>query len=479
MCPDWPIDRWTTGKYLLIKSWPDPVMKRMTDAYRGNRLTARILRSASWVMVGYGGRQGIRLASNLILTRLLFPEAFGLMTLVTVISVGLMMFSDVGIGPSISQSKRGDDPDFLNTAWTIQVMRGFTLWGVTLVLALPMARFYDQPELATYLPLAGFALVFTGFLPTRIQTAHRHLMFGRLTMLDLLSQLIGVVAMIVLAWATRSVAALVVGSLLGVLVKLILTSLYLPGARNRFRLERAALHEQVRFGKWIFLSTAFAFVSIQGDKVILGKLLDLSTLGIYNIGYFLASAPVMLGTSVTQNLMIPIYRDRPPGESAGNRARLRKMQFLLTSGIFGLLAVMALGGPWIVSALYDARYAPAGAILVIIACAFLPQAVGLSYDRAALAAGDSRGAFVYSGVRSVAQMGLLYAGFKLFGLVGGLAAMGLALILVYPVLVGLARRHHAWDPLHDAVFGALALALCAAALGLHGDAIGALAAMGR
>ncbi|MEB8386046.1 oligosaccharide flippase family protein [Rhodobacteraceae bacterium KMM 6894] len=453
-------------------------MKRVTQAFSGNRLTARILRSASWVMVGYGGGQAIRLASNLILTRLLFPEAFGLMTLVTVITVGLMMFSDVGIGPSISQSKRGDDPDFLNTAWTIQVMRGITLWGVTLVLALPMAHFYDQPDLATYLPLAGFALVISGFLPTRIETAHRHLMFGRLTLLDLASQLIGVVAMIALAWATRSVVALVVGSLMGVSFKLILTSLYLPGPRNRFRLERAALHEQVHFGKWIFLSTAFAFVSIQGDKAILGKLLDLSTLGIYNIGFFLASFPVMLGTSVTQNLMIPIYRDRPPGESAGNRARLRKMRFLLTSGIFALLAVMALGGPWIVTMLYDPRYEPAGAMLVIMACAFLPQAIGLSYDRAALAAGDSRGAFVYSGVRSIAQMGLLLAGFAAFGLVGGLVSMGLALVLVYPVLIRLARRHHAWDPLHDAVYGTMALGLCAVALWLHSDAIFALAAMG-
>ncbi|MCZ4351263.1 oligosaccharide flippase family protein [Roseovarius aestuarii] len=449
----------------------------MAQAFQGNRLTARILRSASWVMVGYGGAQAIRLASNLILTRLLFPEAFGLMTLVTVITVGLMMFSDVGIGPSISQSKRGDDPDFLNTAWTIQVMRGLTLWGITLILALPMAKLYDQPDLATYLPIAGFALVIAGFLPTRIETAHRHLMFGRLTMLDLLSQFIGVVVMIILAYLTRSVMALVVGSLLGVFFKLILTSIYLPGARNRFRLEREALHEQVHFGKWIFLSTAFAFVSIQGDKAILGKLLPLSTLGIYNIGFFLASFPVMLGTSVTQNLMIPIYRDRPPGESHSNRKRLRKMRFLLTGGIFTLLAIMALAGPWIVTALYDARYEPAGAILVILSCAFLPQAIGLSYDRAALAAGDSRGAFVYSGLRSVAQMGLLTLGFSMFGLVGGLVAMGIALVLVYPVLVRLACRHSAWDPLHDVVYGALAFALCALALWLHSDALGALTAI--
>ncbi len=452
-------------------------MRRLAQSFAGNRLTARILRSASWVMAGYGGAQAIRLASNLILTRILFPEAFGLMTLVTVVTVGLMMFSDVGIGPSISQSKRGDDPDFLDTAWTIQVMRGATLWGVTLLLAVPMAQFYDQPQLATYLPIAGIALLISGFLPTRIETAHRHLVFGRLTVLDLIAQAIGVIAMIVLALITGSVLALVLGSLFGVAAKLALTSLYLPGPRNRFRLERAALREQVHFGKWIFLSTAFAFVSAQGDKAVLGKLLDLRALGIYNIGFFLASFPVMLGTSVAQQLMIPIYRDRPPHESAENRARLRKMRVLLTGGIFALLAVMALAGPWLGGFLYDARYAAAGGMVTLIALAFLPLAIGLGYDRAALAAGDSRGAFVYSALRSVLQIGLLYAGYVTLGLIGALASQGLALVLAYPFLVRLARRHGAWDAGHDAVFYALALGLSTLALWLRWPDIAALAGL--
>ena len=450
-------------------------MRRVAASFSGSRLTARILRSASWVMVGYGGAQALRLASNLILTRLLFPEAFGLMTLVTVVTVGLMMFSDVGIGPSISQSKRGDDPEFLNTAWTIQVMRGFALWGVTLLLALPLARLYGEPSLATYLPIAGLALVISGFFPTRIETAHRHLVFGRLTALDLAAQAIGLLGMVVLAVITESVIALVLGSVMTALAKLILTSLFLPGRRNRLRLEPAALREQVHFGKWIFLSTAFTFIGSQGDKAILGALLDLGTLGIYNIGFFLASFPALLGNTLAQQILIPVYRDRPPGESAANRARLRRMRFLLTGGVFGMLALMALGGPWLVGVLYDPRYASAGAMMVLIALSLVPQAIGLSYDRAALAAGDSRSVFVYQALRGVLQIVMLYLGFVAFGLIGGLLAIGVALIVSYPVLVRLALRHGAWDALHDAVFWMAGLALTALALEIHWPQITALA----
>ncbi|TMM49328.1 polysaccharide biosynthesis protein, partial [Sulfitobacter sabulilitoris] len=62
------------------------------SVWTGNRLMARVARSSSFIILGYGGSQAMRLAANLILTRLLFPEAFGLMALITVVTVGLAMF---------------------------------------------------------------------------------------------------------------------------------------------------------------------------------------------------------------------------------------------------------------------------------------------------------------------------------------------------------------------------------------------------
>jgi O-antigen/teichoic acid export membrane protein len=109
-----------------------PLLSRL----RGDGLVARVMRSSAFTALGYGASQAMRLASNLVLTRLLFPEAFGMMALVSVFIVGLTMFSDVGVGPSILQHRRGDDRDFLNTAWTVQVIRGGILWIMTLALAL-------------------------------------------------------------------------------------------------------------------------------------------------------------------------------------------------------------------------------------------------------------------------------------------------------------------------------------------------------
>ena len=77
----------------------------------------------------------IRLLSTLLLTRLLEPEAFGLMTLAWVFLTALGMLSDIGTGPSVVRSPRGDQPEFLDTAWSIHAVRGLWIGAITLLLA--------------------------------------------------------------------------------------------------------------------------------------------------------------------------------------------------------------------------------------------------------------------------------------------------------------------------------------------------------
>ena len=444
----------------------------MTDAR--SPLFSRVLRGSALTAGSYAITQALRLASNLILARLLFPEAFGLMALVSVFLVGLAMFSDVGIGPAISQSARGDEPDFLDTAWTVQVLRGVLLWLATCLLAWPAAHLYDAPELMQLLPVAGLTLLIGSFNTTRIDTANRHLLLGRLTALDLIAQVIGILAMVGLAFLLRSVWALVIGALIGTVAKLVLTHFGLPGHRNRFRWEPSAGRELVHFGKWIFLSTACGFLLSQGDKAILGAYLTLDDLGIYNIGYFLASFPVLLGGAVTGRILIPIYRNHPPADSAANAAKMRRLRFGLTGVMLTLLALMGVIGQPLVVLMYDDRYLHAGVIVVAIACVQLPQVIGMTYDQSALAAGDSRRYFLVMALRAALQSLFFWVGAAQFGLMGALIGQFAALFLAHGAIVWLARRHRAWDGWHDLLFGTLAAAILALILSLNWEAFASL-----
>ncbi|QHQ34072.1 oligosaccharide flippase family protein [Algicella marina] len=432
-------------------------MSRLASILKDNSLFARAMRSSFWTIFGYGTSQILRLASNLILTRILFPEAFGLMALVMVVMQGLTNFSDVGINTSIQQNKRGDDEDFLNTAWTLNVIRGLLLWLLTVLVAVPIANFYEEPQLAQLIPVAGAILVIQGFFPTRLESANRHLNLGRVTLLEMAIQIIGIVATVLFAWLLQSVWALVIGGIVGAVSKILISNVFVPGTSNRFRWERDAVRDLVGFGKWIFLSTAFGFILSQGDKIVLAKYLTLSNLGVYNIGYFLASFPLLLATSVAWRILIPIYRERPPGASAENFRGVRKMRFALTGGIVSMLIVAGFVGVPLVHLLYDSRYYAAGAMVVGIAVMQIPMVIIMSYDQAVLAAGESRyyAALVFA--KAVLQIGGLILGIHYFGLLGGIAGQAIGIVLVYPMVIWLTRRAGAWDPLHDGVFAAVGL----------------------
>lgn len=438
-------------------------------------LAARVFSSSGYVLLGYGGSQFVRLVSNLILARLLFPEAFGVMALVTMVIVGLELFSDIGIGPAVAQSPRGDDPDFLNTAWTIQVIRGFVLWGIALALALPLAAFYDAPPLAGYIAVAGLGAALNGFLPTKVETGYRHLNIGRVIATDLGAQVIAIAVMVVAAWATRSVWALVIGGLVDPFLRVLLSNLFIKGPGNRLRWDKSAARDLLGFGRWITLSTAFTFLVMQGDKLVLGKVLPLDALGLYNIGYYLASFPIVVAGSLVHRVLIPVYRDAHPANSAQNARFLRRIRGLMSTGMGVSLLLLALSGPAIVGLLYDPRYAVSGTILTLVALALVPQVVGVSYDRAALAAGNSKGFFYLSGYRALVQFGLVLAGAAEFGLVGAIGGLALSGLIVHPAIVLLARRHRVWDAVHDLAAFGLGLGAAAAVFWLRWGDIQSLA----
>lgn len=436
---------------------------------------ARVLRGSAIVLFGYGASQVLRLASNLILTRLLYPEAFGLMALVAMVEMGLTLFTDMGIAPSIAQSKRGDDPKFLDTAYSLKVIRGFALWIIALILAYPASLFFDAPELALYLPISVFSMVITGFVTTRVQTAIRHLKFGAITMVELGAQAISLIFMVSMAWYTGSVLALVLGNVVSAVALLLLSKRFLDGHRNRLGWDPSAAHELIHFGKWIFISTLFSFFSSQGDKLVFGKFLTLHVLGIYNIGYYLGSFPLMLGSELVGRVMIPIYREVREKGTASSARRLRFMRYLMTGGLIALMGLLAAVGPILVDFLYDARYEHAGAMLVLISLAMMPAAIGVSYDRAALAAGDSRHFFIVSVARGTTGVLFLLIGVHFWGIVGAIAGIALSGMVVHPFLIWLSVKHKVWDGEHDAIFAVIAAALAVGAIWLHLEEIQAMA----
>jgi O-antigen/teichoic acid export membrane protein len=292
---------------------------------------------------------------------------------------------------------------------------------------------------------------------------------GKVTLLDLISQAIGILAMVVLSVIFKSVWGLVIGAIVGSVAKLALTWVYLPGEKNRFHWDKSAGVELIHFGKWIFMSTACGFALAQGDKAIFGHYLSLEQLGVYNIAYFLAAFPLLLARAVNSRIMIPLYRDHHPADSAANYAKMRKLRWVISGGTLFLLGFVAVIGVPLVGFMYDERYAAAGLILVAVAWVQMPEALGITYDQSALAAGDSRNYFWLQAFKALVQTVAFLIGVTMGGLPGALLSQLIALVVVHPAVILLAQKHRAWDWKNDVLMFAIAGVMIVLGLWVNGN----------
>jgi len=395
-------------------------------------LGGRAMQSGFWITGGFAIQRALQLGSNLILTRLLFPEAFGTMALATVFLVGLAMFSDVGLKPAVIRDPRGDDPDFLNTAWTIQVVRGIGLWFAGCVLAYPVSLIYEQPILFPLLMVLSATAAISGFQTIGMATSERRLDFFRPTAAGLAGQIISIAVLVILAYYWRSVWALAVGNIVGSIATLFAGHLLIREHRHRFRFEREAARSIMNFGKWIFLSTIVTFLGGEGLRAIQAGLITPAEFGVLAIAYTIAAIAVELPLKLTGSIGLPALSEAgraKPEQTALVLYKLRKRVLIVSVGI---AAVIALTSEPIIQILYDPRYHAAGGY---VAALTLSSAIALIYSGYAtllLVQGETRTLLLFNTAASILRVTGVVAGFsilKIHGMIIGIGAANLMILL--------------------------------------------------
>jgi len=366
-----------------------PAKKANGENSKESSLRERAMRGSVWTIAGYLVNNLLRFCSNLVLAYALFPEAFAIVAYASIVLQGLEMFSDIGIGPAIVQSPRGSDPTFLNTAWTLQIIRGLLLFTATFLLGSPVAWFYNEPSLAWVIPVIGLNFVINGLQSTSVSTCSRAINLSRLTVWGLIEAILK--AAITITWALLwpSLWALIGGALISYTVGMILTHTILPGIRNRLCWEREAVKSILMFGGWISLSTMMTFLANQADRLILGKLVSMGVVGVYGIALMFARLPYEIGTRLAGSVLFPVLasimrQDRP----SFHRKFLKSRDLILAISQFGIVTVI-IASPWFFNFVYDPRYKDAAFLTPLLGGVVWFSILQSSSDRALLALGDT------------------------------------------------------------------------------------------
>ena len=416
-------------------------------------IRSRTIRGAIVTVLGYGGTQIIRFGSNLVLTYLLFEEAFGVMALIQSLIIGLHLFSDIGVGPSIIQHRRGDDERFLNTAWTIQLVRGFVLWGIALALAAPASAFFRDPggpDLFWFMIVASLMAPIEGFTSTSVYTLNRHLAMVRYTMIEIGLQLVTVLVTIVWALISPTVWALVGGCLAGGLFRVLMTH-WMNHFRHRLTFDREAFRDLIKFGRWILLSTLLVFVADHAQPIILKTLTKFDELGVYNLAMQMALLAPMVITRITSQVFFPAF-SRLIENKVDFRAPFRAWRRILyLVGGYLIAGMMATGVP-VIDFLYLPRWIEAGWMLQLVAIGMWFSIMEAPSESALLAMGHSKWMALGNLSKVIGIAVLVPIGFHYLAFPGAVLGLALSNAVKYLTVAVAARSHDLPVLRHDFLF---------------------------
>lgn len=355
-------------------------------------LRQRAISAGAWNLGALVASQAMRLGGNLVMTRLLMPEMFGIMVIATTVAVVLALLSDIGLRQNIIQSRRGDDPVFLNTAWTVQVLRGFILFFLSLSVAglawvaqmlslWPADSTYAAPALPLVLAVTSLSSLIYGFQSTKVALAFRSFQQGKVVLIELFAQFSGLLVMFGVGYATGSIWSLVASSLVAALVIIILGHTWLQGPPNRLQWDYSALKELVAFGRWIMVSSAVGVLAMQGDRILFGGSMSATDLGIYSIAILLLGAIELGMLRLVSAVALPAFSEAARSNDLGY---LRKLyyRFRLVVDIILLFVCgfLLTASPVIVGFLYDPRYEGAGRMLAILSLSFFTLRFSLAHQ---------------------------------------------------------------------------------------------------
>jgi O-antigen/teichoic acid export membrane protein len=374
------------------------------------------------------------MVGSLILTRIFTPEVFGVLAIVMALDVVIYLLTDIGLHQAVVQSPNGGKVRFLNTAWTVQILRGILIWCTSVVVAaslffgarldlLPVDSAYAYRGLPIIMIVVSLSSVILGFQSMKAVTASRGLDLKRLTAIGLLVQVIALSLTIVLGFEFRSIWSYIAGSLLSVSGQVLLTHIWLHGPKDRLGWDPEALQELKHFGKWIFASSALGAAAMNGDRMLLAGLASPALLGNYSIANNLEGVPESLANRVFGSVVLPTLSEVKRSRPEQFQKLYFQMRWVVDSLMICAAGFLFAAGAYIIGILYDPRYAPAGWILEYLSFGLLFARYGLAQN-AYIALGRPSYITTINVTKFISLFSLVPTLFYAFGISG--AVLGIA-----------------------------------------------------
>ena len=403
-----------------------------------SNLRKKAVSGVLWTSISKFSAIGIRFISGIVLARLLKPEDYGCIGMLSIFMVVARSFVDCGFASALIQKKRPTQEDY-STIFFFNLSMSSLMYTILFLCAPAIARFYNISLLSSVLRVQGLILIINALSSIHINQMKKTFRFKKLTIVDLVTSVTSLVICIFMAYKGFGVWALVTMNLT---VAIIPTAIFwmtnkwfplLVFSIDSFR-------ELFKFGSFMFLSHLVNQIGAKISQLLIGKIYSPAVLGYYTKAVSTESLASHSISSVLTQITYPLY-----AEVQDNKILLGNMIKRLTQTIayitFPLMSLLIIIAKPVFLVLYSARWLPSVPYFQVLCICGIVTCLQAVNTQSIAAIGKSRVMFGWTLLKRSTGSTLVVGGLLLWGMKGLLAGYVLYICLCYFVNIGLVSKY--------------------------------------
>lgn len=324
---------------------------------------SRIIRSLAYKFTERFAVKGIGLVISIVLGRLLAPELFGQIALVTVFTDISLTLVDGGLNTALVQSREADDRDY-STVFYITCALSLVMIALLQLFSPTIAAFYKSPGLAAPLRVYAFSLLFSSFNSIQVARLQREMRFREMMYCNLAATLISGTLGVLLALRGAGLWALVIYFFAQIVTSSLAMLLVLRWLPNR-PFSRESAKRLYGFGFKMLAASLITTLYNNLRPLVIGKRFSTADLGYYNRGQVFSSTVSLNLDTAVQSVMFPVL-SRAQDDPASLRAMLRRTKSMGAFLIFPVMLGMAAVAEPMVRLLLTDKWLPAVPFVVLL-----------------------------------------------------------------------------------------------------------------
>jgi len=380
----------------------------------------------------------LRFLRNIILTRILAPEYFGLMATIMAIIAAFQAFTEVGVRQAVIQNEKGSTPEFLNVAWWFSSLRGLLLFMIAYFTAPLVCDFYNSPELLLPLRVTYIIIIFHGIESPRIHSLEKELSFKRWVLIKQSAAFIGVLTAIGTAFVYHNIWPLVIGFTVEFILSAVLSYIIVP-FKPSLKIDKESLSSLITYAKGMLGLPIFTAVFQRLDVFAIGKLLTMADLGLYAIAQALAYAPNMIFAKIVRPLVLPVFNKLQNDHQALSDSII-KFSRIIAMITLPLVSYLIINSKQILTILYGAKYGEVWLPFSILMFYVETMFYSVIFMQLYFALGRPGLQRTFAIIRLVISAILIYPAIILFGLSGAAMTIFLSMFILTIFQIGWTKK---------------------------------------